>query len=216
MKKLTIKVVWLLVGPIGSGKGTQAKLLAKKYGLVHISMGDLFRGATGKLREKLDYYMNARKLVPDKLVIKLLLQRISQEDCKNGIILDGFPRNIFQAEALAKILSVDRVIEISITDDEAVDRICFRIDCPSCGEIFNKKTNPPIQEGFCDKCGHNLRERSDKAESLTRKGLEIYRKETEPVLNFYPTEKRIKVDGQQEIPKLYQNLVDLIEPLFRF
>jgi adenylate kinase len=194
----------ILVGPQGSGKGTQAKIISEKLALPHISTGDLFRALTGELKAEVDTIVNSGKLVPDELTVKILKERISKEDCKNGFILDGFPRNISQAKALDSITKVDKIIEISITDDEAVKRIGTRLSCKKCGSVYNLVTNPPKVANTCDKCSSPLIQRADDTEESLRKRLQIYHDETEPILEYYSS---TKINGDQSIENVTKDIL---------
>jgi len=198
----------IFIGPQGSGKGTQAKIISKKLNLQHISTGDLLREVQGELKQEVDNYMQSGKLVPDELIIKILKQRISQEDCKQGFILDGFPRNIQQAQELDKITQIDKIIEISISDKEAVKRITTRLNCKNCGTTFNTDTNPPIQENTCNSCNKELYQRPDDNEEAVKARLEIYHKETEPILQHYPS---IKINGEQKIESVTQDILEKLQ-----
>jgi len=199
----------IFVGPQGCGKGTQAKVVAEKLGLCHISTGDLLRAVTGGLKEEVDSYMSTGALVPDELIVRILKERVMQSDCDNGFILDGFPRNIAQAEELDKIMDIDKVIEIAISDDESVLRISGRRNCPSCGAIWNVNTSPkPQDEIKCDKCGAELIQRADDNEESLRKRLEIYHRDTEPILDKYTS---VKIDGEQSIEKVSEDVLAALE-----
>jgi adenylate kinase len=195
----------IFIGPQGSGKGTQAKITAGKLGLCHVSTGDLMRGAEGELKERLDGFMNAGALVPDDLVLDLLKEKLGSEECRKGFILDGFPRTMNQAKLLKGITDIDKVFEIWISDEVAVKRISSRLSCLKCGAIFNKITNPPKEEGKCDECGGKLVQREDDKEAAIRMRLDIYHKETEPVLDLYDS---IKVNGEQSIDKVEEDILE--------
>ncbi len=195
----------VLIGPQGSGKGTQAKIISKKLKIPHISTGDLLRNLRGELKQKVDRYVNRGELIPDELMIEILKDRISKPDCKKGFLLDGFPRNLRQAKELNKLVEIDKVFEISIPDEEAIRRISGRRNCENCGEIYNINTSPkPKQDGICDKCGGRLYQREDDNEKAVKKRLEIYHKETEPVLKYYNT---IKINGKQDIEKVTDDIL---------
>ena len=198
----------LLIGPQGCGKGTQAKLLASKLGVPHISTGDLLRSVTGELRKEIDSYVVSGKLYPDEKMLEVLKGRFEEPDCLNGFILDGFPRNLKQAEMLDSITKVDRVIEISISDDESVRRLSGRVACSSCGEGFNNVTMPPREKGKCDKCGGELVQRADDTEEAIRKRLEIYHRETEPILEHY---KAVRVNGEQGVEEVFEEILNTVE-----
>ena len=193
----------LFIGMQGSGKGTQAQIISQSLKIPHISTGDLLRNVTGELKKEVDSYIAIGKLVPDELIIRTLKERISKEDCKNGFILDGFPRNIEQAKALDKITNIDEIIEISISDDEAIKRISSRISCKNCGSVYNLITNPPKISNKCDKCSSELVQRADDTFNAIKKRLEIYHNETKPILQHY---KSIKVNGLQSIDKVFNDI----------
>ena len=205
-------MILLFIGKQGSGKGTEAKAVSTKLNLCHISTGDLLRQATGELKQEIDSYILKGNLVPDQLILELLKERIKQEDCKNGVILDGFPRNLKQAEAFDEILRVDQVIEIYISDEEAIKRIINRICCKNCNAIYNKVTRPiPKVEGKCDTCQGELTQRSDDANEETVKNrLNIFNQQTIPILDHY---KDIvsTVDGDGTIEEVADRIMKVIE-----
>jgi adenylate kinase len=194
----------IFIGPQGSGKGTQAKIISEKLNLCHISTGDLLRNVNGVLKEKIDSYINKGNLVPDELMIKILQSKFNSDECKNGYILDGFPRNIKQAEYLDSIAEIDRVIEISISDSESVKRIVNRQNCKNCGNVYNLITNPPKKKGRCDKCGNKLYSRVDDTEEALGKRLKGYHRNTELILNHYDS---AKVNGEQSIEKVTKDIL---------
>ena len=193
----------IFIGPQGSGKGTQAKIISEKLNLCHISTGDLLRNVKGNLKEEVDSYINVGKLVPDELILKILIKELKK--CKKGFILDGFPRNVTQAKKLKDLININKVIEINITDKQAIKRITSRISCKNCGAVFNKITNPPKIEGVCDSCKDKLYVRDDDKEEFVKKRLNIYHNETEPILEIYDS---IRVDGFQEIDKVAQEILE--------
>lgn len=199
------------MGPQGSGKGTQAKLLAAELKLCHISTGDLLRGAKGALKEEIDLCINAGKLVSDELMLRILKEKLNQKECKKGFILDGFPRNIAQAKALDSITKIDKVIEIYIPDDLSVKRISSRLSCPKCGAVFNTESNRPKKESICDACGSKLIKRADDTEAAIRKRLEVYHKETEKILSYYPANLIVRVDSSQEIRKTKEEILKALK-----
>lgn len=205
-------MIILFIGPQGSGKGTQAKIISKKLNLAHISTGDILREAKGELRQEIDSYINKGELVPDELITKILKQRIKEEDCKNGFILDGFPRNLEQTEDLGKILKIDKIIEIAISDKEAIKRLTGRWNCKKCGIAYNIVTQPkPKKEGVCDKCGSALYQRDDdKNKEAIQKRLDIYHNETHPILERY-SDFVVKVNGEQSIEKITEDILEVLE-----
>lgn len=195
----------VFVGPQASGKGTQAKIISEKLGIVHISAGDLLRREKGKLMEKIHSYIDFGKLVPDELIIKILKKRISKDDAKKGFILDGFPRNLVQARELKKIAKIDKFVEIFISDELAIKRLSGRFNCENCGALYNTFTSPkPKKEGICDKCGGKLYRRKDDTEEAIKKRLETYHKETEPILEKYSF---VRVDGSASIEEVSKEII---------
>lgn len=199
----------LFVGVQGSGKGTQAKIIASKLNLAHISTGDLLRSAEGELKKEIDSYIHTGKLVPNELVLKILIVRIEKPDCKKGFILDGYPRNINQAKEMDKLIKINKVFDIEISDKEAIKRLNGRWNCKKCSIPYNLLTSPkPKKEGVCDKCGEKLYQREDDInEKAVKKRLKIYHEETKPVLKFYNS---IKVNGEQSIEKVTQDIITVI------
>ena len=178
----------IMLGAPGAGKGTQAKRIADKYEIPHISTGDIFRANIKngtELGKKAKEYMDQGLLVPDELTVNLVIDRVSNDDCKNGYVLDGFPRTIPQAEALSTFAKIDAAVNFDIEDNAVVDRLGGRICCKECGQMYHVKNNPPKVEGKCDKCNGQLYTRDDdKAESIKHR-LEVYRESTAPLIDFY-------------------------------
>lgn len=197
----------LIFGPQGSGKGTQAGMISKKFSIPHISVGDLFRNAEGRIKEELNEYMNRGLLVPISLVTGILKNRLDKDDAKKGFILDGFPRNEEQDKLLKDMTNIDKVIEITLNDDEAIKRISSRLSCMSCNFIFNRITNHPKEEDICDNCGSELFQREDDKPETIKKRLELYHKETEPILKNY-SDKLIRVNGEQSIEKIFEEIIN--------
>jgi adenylate kinase len=210
----------VLLGPPGAGKGTQAKLLIEKTGLVHISSGDIFRENIKnqtELGKQAQTFMNKGELVPDDLTIAMIKERFSRPDCADGAILDGFPRTKAQAEALEKMLvsfsgQVDLVPFITASEEVLVDRLSGRWSCRAQGHVYHEKFNPPKSPGICDLDGSELYQRDDdKAETVKRRIL-VYMKDTSPLIAYYTHQgKLIKVDGAQPIEQVTQLLVDALE-----
>ena len=194
----------LFMGVQGSGKGTQAKIISVKLGVPHISTGDLLRGATQELKKEIDSYIAVGILVPDELMLRVLNARLLLEDCNGGFILDGYPRNIVQAKKLDEITTIDKVIEIVISDEEAFIRAIYRVTCSKCGEGYNTKTNSSKKIGICDKCNGILTKRADDNEQAMLKRIEIYHKETEPILKHYES---VKVNGAQKIELVSKDIL---------
>lgn len=182
----------ILLGPPGSGKGTQAVQLTKALGLPHISTGDLFRdnmkGETA-LGKKAKTYIDAGQLVPDEVVLDMLFDRVSRPDCAKGFLLDGFPRTIPQAEAfdkyISKVEAVVTVFNLEVPDDVIVKRAAGRLTCSKCGHVHNKNFSPPTEEGKCDKCSGNLVQRADDQPEVVLERLRVYHAQTKPLIQYY-------------------------------
>jgi adenylate kinase len=198
----------LFIGPQGSGKGTQAAIISKHLGIAHISTGDIFRSLTGKLKEHVDSIINKGNLVPDELTVKILKERISKPDCNNGFILDGFPRNLNQANLLEDITKINKVIEIEISDKESIKRLSGRVSCEKCKEGYNLITEPkPKNPNFCDKCIGRLIQRADDNTEAIKKRLHTYHQETEPILEKYK-HITIKINGEQNIEEITEEIIN--------
>lgn len=198
----------IFIGVQGSGKGTQAKLVSKELGVVHISTGDLLRSASGALRKDIDSYIVKGNLYPDEKMIKLLEKRFKKEDCKKGWILDGFPRTVPQAKMLGKITEIDEVIEIDITDKEAIRRLTGRVTCEKCGHGYNLNTMPPKVKGKCDIDGSKLVKRADDTLPAIKKRIKTFHKETEPILELYES---AKVNGEQSVGKVKKAILKVLK-----
>ena len=183
----------ILVGPPGAGKGTQAEKLVAKYGIAHISTGDILRAnvkAGTELGKKAKSYMDAGGLVPDDVIVGMMRGRLAEDDCKNGFILDGFPRTVPQAEALTTLLSemkiaLDGVILLDVADDVVVERLCGRRMCRKCGKIFHVRFNPSSKGNICDACDGELYQRDDDKEEVIRQRLAVYHSQTAPLVDYY-------------------------------
>lgn len=186
----------ILLGAPGAGKGTVAKMLAKTDGSVQISTGDILRGAVAagtELGKQAKAAMDAGDLVSDDLIMGIMEERLKEDDCKNGYLLDGFPRTIPQAEALKALLEkmgekLDYTVEIDVPRDVILDRLTTRRTCTSCGEIYNVKSNPPKVEGVCDKCGGEVTQRDDETEEAIGNRLDVYNEKTAPLVGYYEKE----------------------------
>ena len=187
-----------LLGPPGAGKGTQAKLLAAKNGLVHLSTGDILRDEVARdteLGRLAKGYMNRGDLVPDTLIIDMIKGRLDED---GGFILDGFPRTVTQAEALEKIISIDVAINIALSREEVIRRLSSRRVCRDCGKIYNLLYNSPKNEGVCDACGGELFQRDDDRRQVIENRYDVYIEATAPLINFYKERSLLKnVDGSQ-------------------
>ncbi|HHY46311.1 MAG TPA: adenylate kinase [Firmicutes bacterium] len=203
----------VLLGPPGVGKGTQAVKLAGYYGVPHISSGDMFREALAKgtpLGLEAKKYMEAGTLVPDSVTIGLVKERLELPDASRGFVLDGFPRTLRQAEALDELLAqlkmpLDVVVSIEAGRDVVVERLVARRTCRQCGAVYHLKFNPPAISGVCDRCGGELYQRADDAEETVRRRLEVYSKETEPLIEYYRSRGLlISVNGEQDIEDVFE------------
>lgn len=209
----------IMLGAPGAGKGTQAIKIADKYGIPHISTGDIFRanikGGT-ELGQKAKSYMDRGELVPDDVTIGMLLDRISQEDCRDGYVLDGFPRTIPQAESLTEALRqrnelVDYALDIEVPDESIVERMGGRRACPKCGNTYHVVYAAPMKENICDKCGTELIIRSDDKPETVQDRLNVYHKQTEPLIKYY-TDSGIlrRFDGTQELDKVFNDIIEVL------
>ncbi len=193
----------ILLGAPGAGKGTLASYLIEKMGVPSVSTGNILREAIAnktELGQKAKAFMDAGQLVPDQLVIDLLRDRIAQDDCKNGFILDGFPRTIPQAEALDQIASIDCALSLEVDDAVIEGRMTGRRVCLKCGATYHIKANPPKQEGICDVCGDTLHIRKDDKPDVVKHRLATYHEQTEPLKDYYGAQGKLKsIDGAQGI-----------------
>ena len=211
----------VLLGPPGSGKGTQAKMIAEKYGVVHISTGDILRenvrGGTD-LGKEAKTYMDAGKLVPDELLINIIKDRLAKPDVAGGYMLDGYPRTTPQAEAMDKILpelgqKIDVVVNIDVPDDELVKRLGGRRMC-QCGVSYHLKFNPPKKEGICDVCGGELYHRDDDKEEAILNRLEVYKTQTQPLIVYYNKAGIIAdINGAGEISEIFDEIAASLDKL---
>ncbi len=212
----------ILLGPPGSGKGTQAKLIVEKYGIPQISTGDMLREAVAKgteLGKEAKKYMDAGQLVPDEVVIGIVKERLQQPDCEKGFILDGFPRTIPQAEALDKILEelgkkIDAVINIQVPEEEVVKRIVNRRTCKNCGAVYHLIYNPPKEDNKCDKCGGELYQRDDDKEEVVRQRYKVYKEQTEPLVEYYAKKGVLyNIDGTKNIEEVFAEIDKILQKL---
>jgi len=212
----------VLLGAPGAGKGTQAKKLVEKYGIPQISTGDILRQAVADgtpLGLEAKKYMDKGELVPDEVVIGLVKERLQHEDCKKGFILDGFPRNTSQAEALDKVLEeMERPLQLALNVDVDFDvlmkRLTGRRTCRQCGQMYNIYYNPPKKEGVCDKCGGELYQRDDDKEETIRKRLEVYQSQTAPLIEYYKSKGILQsVNGVGNIEEIFANICAIVEKL---
>ena len=209
----------IMLGAPGAGKGTQAEMIMEKYGLPHISTGDIFRAnikAGTELGVKAKTYIDKGQLVPDSLTIDLVMDRISQPDCNGGYILDGFPRTIPQAESLTAALEakgdkLDYAINVHVPDENIVKRMSGRRACPGCGATYHLVYAAPQKEGICDKCGSELYLRDDDAPGTVKKRLAVYHNQTQPLIRYYGSKKILRtVDGTKNLEEVFQDITQIL------
>ncbi len=209
----------IMLGAPGAGKGTQAKMIADKYTVPHISTGDIFRANIKngtELGMEAKKYMDAGQLVPDELTVKILLDRVAQDDCKNGYVLDGFPRTIPQAEVLDKALSelgdaIDYAINVDVPDENIINRMSGRRACVNCGATYHVVHIPPKTEGKCDRCGNDLILRDDDKPETVKNRLDVYHKQTQPLIDFYEAKGVLKaVDGTVDMQDVFKAIVSIL------
>ena len=205
----------LLMGPPGAGKGTQAEKLIREYGIPQISTGDMFRAAVKSgtaLGKEAKSYMDKGALVPDSVTVGIVKERLAQDDCKKGWILDGFPRTTAQASALDAILhdlgiQLTAVLDFNVNRDDLVKRVSGRLVCRQCGASFHKEFRPPKQEGVCDNCGGELYQRADDNEVTVRERLAVYDTSTKPLIDYYKVSGRYyEINGDQSMDKVFADV----------
>ena len=205
----------IMLGAPGAGKGTQAKRVAEEFKIPHISTGDIFRANirdNTELGKKAKEYMDKGLLVPDELTCDLVMNRISEADCKDGFVLDGFPRTIPQADALTKALeekgmSMDAAVDIEVPDENIIGRMAGRRFCPKCGATYHVVALPPKAEGICDNDGEKLVIRDDDKEETVRNRLSVYHKETQPLIDYYKKAQILKtVDGTKTADEVFDGI----------
>lgn len=209
----------IMLGAPGAGKGTQAKQIAEKYAIPHISTGDIFRANIKEgteLGKKAKTFMDQGLLVPDELVVELVADRIVKDDCKNGFVLDGFPRTIPQAEALDEALAkmnqkMDYAIDVDVPDENIVNRMGGRRACLNCGATYHIVTIPTKVEGICDKCGNPVVLRDDDQPETVQKRLSVYHEQTQPLIEYYSNQGILKsVDGTQPMDAVFSDIVAIL------
>lgn len=207
------------MGSPGAGKGTQAKSVSLRYFIPHISTGDIFRKNISNntpLGIEAKKYIDNGDLVPDEITISLVMERLSNEDCKRGFLLDGFPRTVNQAKALDTYLSskqekLDAVLQISVPKEFILDRMTGRRSCMSCGASYHVKYNPPSTLGKCDICGSNIIQRRDDTEEILRERLEVYELQTRPLIDYYISRGILKeVDGTKAINEVFESICTVL------
>jgi adenylate kinase len=209
----------VLLGPPGAGKGTQAKQISNRYNILHISTGDMFRKNISEKTElglKAQGYIDKGMLVPDELTIDIVKDRLENDDCKNGFLLDGFPRTVKQAEALDLFLNekgnkIDSALLIKVPESSILDRMTGRRVCPKCGASYHIKFNPPKIAGKCNGCNSDIIQRKDDSEETVSDRLDVYNKQTEPLIEYYNSKKVLyAVDGTQDIDIVFENICDIL------
>ena len=209
----------IFLGPPGAGKGTQATVISKRFGIAHISTGDILRENVSKKTDlgiQAQKYMEAGQLVPDDVIVAMVESRLQEKDCQAGFILDGFPRTVVQAEALDKLLGkldieLDGIIYFDVPDEVVVKRLSGRRICKSCGAIYNIHSQPPKKDGVCDLCGGELYQRSDDEELVVMNRLKVYKELTTPLISYYEnSDKFIKVDASQDSSVVVEAIVEAV------
>ena len=209
----------IMLGAPGAGKGTQAKMIAEKFNIPHISTGDIFRANIKngtELGKKAKEFMDKGQLVPDELTVEILLDRVAADDCKNGYVLDGFPRTIPQADVLDKELTklgdkVDFAINVDVPDENIVRRMSGRRACLKCGATYHIEHIPPKQEGICDKCGSELVQRDDDKPETVQNRLSVYHEQTQPLIDYYNKKNILKtVDGTKDMQEVFSDIVNIL------
>lgn len=209
----------ILLGPPGAGKGTQAAKIVEKYGVPHISTGDIFRENIKKgteLGKKAQEYMNRGELVPDDLVIEIATTRLLEDDCRNGFLLDGFPRTVYQAEKLDEFLAardskIDKVLDIAVEKDELIARLTGRRVCKACGASFHVVNIPPKKEGVCDFCGGELIQRADDNLETVTNRIDVYEAQTMPLVEYYEKAGNlVHVDGSTGLENVFADIVSAL------
>ncbi len=207
------KVVFL--GAPGTGKGTQAKKLSAKFGLPHVSTGDILRNAVKKGTEqglKAKAVMDRGDLVPDEVILGIVENRLDNPDCARGFLLDGFPRTLVQAEAFDKWDSVNCAIQIDVPDDVLVKRLVLRRTCPSCAVMYHLEYQPPKSQGVCDKCGTALVQREDDREDVVKSRFQVYMEKTEPLIGYYRQKDVLhNVNGNRDVETVFSEIVQIVE-----
>ena len=206
----------ILLGPPGAGKGTQAVNIVDKYGIPHISTGDIFRANIKngtELGKKAQEYMNRGELVPDDLVIEIATDRLLADDCKNGFLLDGFPRTVYQAEKLDEFLAahgskIDKVLDIAVEKEELITRLTGRRVCKACGASYHVVNIPPKTEGICDTCGGELMQRADDNIETVTNRIDVYEAQTKPLVDYYEEAGNIAhIDGATGLDNVFADIV---------
>lgn len=213
-------MVLILMGPPGCGKGTQGKKLEERYQIPQLATGDMLRDAIRNgtpVGLKAKDYMERGALVPDSVIVDVMRERLEKKDCTKGFILDGFPRTVVQAEALAKLLEqlkqkLIAVMNLDVTDEEVISRLSGRRSCKSCGAPYHVTFFPPARQGICDKCGSELVQRSDDKEDTIRERLRVYREQTSPLIDYYGRLNLLQnIDGVDTVDNIFNEICSLID-----
>lgn len=207
----------LIMGPPGAGKGTQAENIIKHYNIPHISTGDMFRAAISNKTEVgliAKSYIDAGNLVPDEITVGIVKERLSNPDCKNGFLLDGFPRDLHQAEMFDTMLKelgikLDLVLNIHVDDEKLINRIIGRRICPKCGRTYHIKYNKSLKDGICDDCGSELIQRKDDNVETVKNRLDVYSHQTEPLINYYK-DLVVNFDGDRDVDVIFEDIKKVI------
>jgi adenylate kinase len=216
MEMTPVKIV--LLGPPGAGKGTQAKSISNRYSIPHISTGDIFRKNISEntpLGVEAKSYMDNGQLVPDEVTINMVKERLKEDDCKNGYLLDGFPRTVSQAEALEAFLnerneSLNTSLLIDVPTEFILERMTGRRVCPSCGASYHIKFNPAV-DGKCELCGTEVVQRKDDTEETVKERLDVYKEQTQPLIDFYKEKELLSVvDGTKAINEVFEDICDVL------
>ena len=206
----------LLMGPPGAGKGTQAAKLVERYDIPHVSTGDIFRGALQErtpLGLEAKRYMDVGALVPDQITVGITRERLAKSDCIGGFILDGFPRTLQQAQALDQMLAkmgirLNSVVNIVVADPELIPRLTGRRICQPCGTTYHMEFRPPVKPGTCDKCGGELYQRDDDQEATVRERLEVYHRQTQPLIQYYQDrDLYTEINGAQSTDTVFRDII---------
>ncbi len=210
----------ILLGPPGAGKGTQAERIVKKRQLAYIATGDILRNAVKAetaLGRKAKQFMDQGQLVPDELVVEIVKERLADPDCAKGALLDGFPRTVNQAAFLEQVLpsvgfGIDRVLSIEVAEKELIERLTGRRVCSDCGASYHLKFKPPQVRNVCDQCGGDLFQRDDDSLETVEERLQVYKNQTEPLVNFYLDKKLLdRIDGNLDIDQVFEQIDDILE-----
>lgn len=219
IRRMVDMIKLVIFGPPSAGKGTQAQKLSKRYGIPHVATGDLLREHVAKktpIGVKVKEILDAGRLGPDDLIVQMIKERVSQPDCRNGYLLDGFPRTMNQARELEKMTDIDLVLNIVVDPEMLVERAVGRRICPRCAAVYHVRFNPPKNDGICDKCGAPLIQRDDDREGTIRRRLKVYQEQTAPLIEYYRSKgKLVDIDGSKGIEGVFEQLVGAVESVKR-